>query len=98
MRKGIEALRRQVEHRVLCKSCGESFNTGEALQLRRTGKVKEEMREVILGVVESLHTVSSGIDRTKLLISSFYSRLFERRGAPARLAVLAKCQTVALEF
>ena len=73
--KGLRPYRRQVEHRVLCKSCGESFNTGEALQLRRTGKVKEEMREVILGVVESLHTVSSGIDRTKLLISSYYSRL-----------------------
>ena len=55
---------------------------GEALQLRRKKAIKNELAEVILGIVHSKHQVSSGMDRTRLQSGSYYSR--QARGA-ARL-------------
>ena len=74
--------RPQGDHRASCRSCGARFNTGEALQLRRKKAIKDELADVILGIVHSKHQVSSGIDRTRLLAATYYSR--QARGA-ARL-------------
>ena len=73
--KRLRPYRSQNVRRAKCKSCGTSFNTGEALQLRRKRAIKKELHEVILGVVHSKHEVSSGIERTRLSTSSYYSRL-----------------------
>lgn len=66
--------RRQGDHRASCRSCGERFNTGEALQLRRKKVIREQLEDVILGIVHSKHQVSSGIDRTRLPAPTYYSR------------------------
>lgn len=67
--------RKQDDHRVACRNCGERFRLGNAFHLSRNRAIKRELVELMKGV-RARRNFGDTVEETHTATSSYYSRLW----------------------